>query len=136
VFQVSRNDAKLKSGRLFLTHSVWTAESLQKERARKADIMKRADEYKAQCSHEFQLCQATNNIFKKIWHYRKSLEALEFYWATGAKYLDYIPSDDSMVKPLFDGFFVSTVGRLMRKDFDRGVVVGESIFRDIVPAPA
>jgi hypothetical protein len=107
-----RNDATLPQGRLYLSFLVWTKETLAKAQTYKAEAEVRAKKYlhdKMDFLHKY---EAEPNIFKKVMHYRKALEAAELFSLT--KTYEHVPLDsDTMV--LQDDLILTTKGTVSSK---------------------
>lgn len=75
--EIKRNQVKLPLGRVYITFPVWTAETLQDLRERKAVAEKTAMEAIDRQKEEYAKMQQTGNLLAKAMHFRNCCKAAE-----------------------------------------------------------
>ena len=111
---VSRNQASLNSGRIYMSFPIWTRENLVQKQAYKREVEARAAQHLQERDDKLKEMQATNNLLQKALLYRSAAEAVEKWSLTNIQQAKYIPEDDD-VMPLKAGVLLTTEGTLWTK---------------------
>lgn len=75
--EIKRSDAKIPLGRVYITFPVWTSETLEHLRSRKAVAEKTAMEAMDRQKEEYAKMQQTSNLITKAMHFRNCCKAAE-----------------------------------------------------------
>jgi len=95
--EVKRNDAAIPKGRFFLTFPLWTSESLQDLRDRKAKAEEKATEAIERHASEVRMMQETNNPLMKALHFRNACKAHEDLDYSGYRSYQKMPLERDMI---------------------------------------
>ncbi len=96
--EVKRNDAEIPKGRFYLTFPLWTSDSLNELRERKAKAEERATDAIERHEKEVRLMQETNNPLMKAMHFRNACKAHEDLDYSGYRVSDVLHVDLTTVQ--------------------------------------
>lgn len=105
--QVSRNDATLPPCRMFAEFHLWTKEGLMEEQAYKRLMEERVREHEQEKDAAMLKYRQETNLFHKIMHYHKALQAVEKNHETPK--CAHIPDDVETIE-LNDGLVMTQKG--------------------------
>jgi len=112
---ISRNQAVLPSGRIYLSFPFWTRENLVNRQAYKRQVEEQAAEYLQERDDKIEQMHRSKNILEKALLYRSAAEAVEKWSLTNVQQTKYIPND-SDVMLLNDGLLLTRQGTLWTKN--------------------
>ena len=112
--EIKRNDAGIPSGRLHLTFPLWTQESLEDLRTRKAKAEEIAIEALERHENEVRMMQETNNPLMKALHFRNACKAHEDLDYSGYRSYQKMPLERDMIH-LSGGLHLCTLGTVWTK---------------------
>lgn len=112
---VTRGDAVLPKGRIYVSLPVWNRAGLTKQQTYKAKKLKEAEQHKIDQDDEIAKMQETSNPLMKALHYRNAVAATEKLSMSGVNtFLTSIPSDDE-VMPINNDLLLCTKGTVWTK---------------------
>jgi len=112
--EVKRNDAGIPRGRFYLTFPLWTSESLQDLRERKAKAEEKAVEAIERHESEVRMMQETNNPLMKALHFRNACKAHEDLDYSGYRSYQKMPLERDMIH-LEDNIHLCSLGTIWTK---------------------
>ena len=112
--EIKRNDAKIPSGRVYLTFPVYSKESLKHLKERKEKAEEVANEAMERLKNESAMMEQTDNPIMKALHFRQACKAHEDLDYSGYRSYKSMPLDKEMVE--LKGLHVCSVGTLWTKD--------------------
>lgn len=127
--QVSRNDATLPAGRVYMSFPIWTPELLAEQQLTRDEAEKNAAEYTVEKNEMLRRYAETDNILMKAIHYRNAAAAVEKIDMTCVHFYRHIPDSNNVVR-IHDGLLMSTKGSCysIAKDFfKKKTLLGEAV---------
>ena len=108
--------SKLQQGRFFISHRVWTKETLELERDRRRKIQNEAAQYlNIRDTKVKEIMDSDNkNVGSKILSYAQATQAKNSYFTSGYAQALYIPLYDDQVLQLQEDCIVSTRGEIFQ----------------------
>lgn len=112
--EVTRNGASIPKGRVYLTFPVWTQETLQDLRQRKAKAEEIAVECMERLKEETRMMEETNNPLMKAMHFRNACKAHEEIDYSGYRSFNAMPLERHMIT-LKNGLHLCSLGTVWTK---------------------
>lgn len=112
---VTRNDAKLSTGRVYLSFPLWTQEGLNEAQIEKERVLNQAKQFMDEKKEELAKFQTTNNPIMKALHYRNAAQAIEKYTMIPVNKVKVVPSDEEVI-PIEDNLLLTTKGLIWFKE--------------------
>eukprot|EP00591_Stephanopyxis_turris_P011095 CAMPEP_0195517362 /NCGR_PEP_ID=MMETSP0794_2-20130614/10555_1 /TAXON_ID=515487 /ORGANISM="Stephanopyxis turris, Strain CCMP 815" /LENGTH=266 /DNA_ID=CAMNT_0040646153 /DNA_START=91 /DNA_END=891 /DNA_ORIENTATION=+ len=112
---VRRNEASLKSGRMYMSFPVWTVEGLIEKQKYKQLMEEKAVNFLEEKENELLKMKTTSNPILKALHYRNAAESVEKYYCLGMNRVAEIPSDNDVV-PIQGNLMLCRKGTIWTKD--------------------
>lgn len=112
--EVKRNDAGLDKGRVYISFPVWTTESLQDLRERKAKAEEKAVDAIERQQEAVRKMEETSNPLMKALHFREACKANEDLDYSGHRSYKSMPLERDMI-PLKGGLNLCSLGTVWTK---------------------
>jgi len=112
---ISRNQASLPEGRIYLSFPFWTHENLVERQAYKRQVEAQAAQYLEERDDKLKQMQRSNNILEKALLYRSAAEAVEKWSLTNIQQAKNIPEDSDVIR-LNHGLLLTRQGTLWTKN--------------------
>lgn len=112
--EVKRNDVSIPKGRVYVTFPLWTSESLQDLRKRKAKAEERATEALDRLKEAGRKMEAESNPLKKALYFRDACKAHEEIDYSGHRLYSAMPLDKDMIK-MKEGLHLCSLGTVWTK---------------------
>ncbi len=112
---VSRNDAVLHKGMVYVTFAVFTTETLEEARAKKAKYEETFNKYKDTQDAELEMMNSNTNPIMKAVHFRKAVAANEKASLMRTNLHDRIPTTDDEILSIGENLLLHRVGSVFTK---------------------
>mmetsp|Transcript_7605 Transcript_7605/g.8765 ORF Transcript_7605/g.8765 Transcript_7605/m.8765 type:complete len:298 (+) Transcript_7605:107-1000(+) len=129
---VTRNDAKLHAGRLYMSFPVFTEQGLEEMRLKKSNYELTYKKHSDKQQEELEKVNVTSNLFMKAVHFRRAVAANEKASLMRTNAYDHIPSNNDDLISLGDGLVLFKKGSVFsqRTDAEKGSAAREAYVGD------
>lgn len=127
--QISRNDATLHAGEVYVAFPIFSKQGLDTLRLKKNNYETLFKSHKDKQDNELEVVNNTNNLLKKAIHFRRAVAANEKASMMRTHAYEHIPRNDEDIIAISDDFVIHSKGVVMSKSkestYSKVVYVGK-----------
>jgi len=112
---VSRNDAVLPAGGVYLSFPLFTSETLATAKEKKKSYSDNFKKYKDEQDEELKKMSLTHNPLKKVLHFRKAVGANERLSLMRTNAYDHVPTSEEEIMHIGDDLVLCKEGKIFTK---------------------